>query len=174
MRACIHIYTGDGKGKTTAAMGLALRMAGHGKRVLLSQFLKDGSSGELKALRQLPGVQSLVMPEHFGFFWTLTEEEKLREKEAVQRYLEEILYTVATWKPSLLVLDECLAAYRLDLLPRERFLAFLDHRPEDLELVMTGRDAPKELICRADYVSEIMKRRHPFDAGVPAREGVEF
>ena len=69
---------------------------------------------------------------------------------------------------------ESIAAYRLGLIPRERFLDFLDRKPEDLELVLTGRDAPEELKSRADYVSEIVKRKHPFDKGIPAREGVEF
>ena len=174
MRACIHIYTGDGKGKTSAAMGLALRMAGHGKRVLLAQFLKDGSSGELRALGKLPEVHCLRMEEHFGFFWTLGDAEKEKEKAAVQRYFAEILEAVEREKPALLILDESIAAYRLSLIPRERFLDFLDRKPEDLELVLTGRDAPEELKSRADYVSEIVKRKHPFDKGIPAREGVEF
>lgn len=174
MRACIHIYTGDGKGKTSAAMGLALRMAGHGKRVLLAQFLKDGSSGELLALEKLPELQCLRMEEHFGFFWTLSDAEKEKEKAAVQRYFAEILEAVEREKPALLILDESIAAYRLSLIPRERFLDFLDRKPEDLELVLTGRDAPEELKSRADYVSEIVKRKHPFDKGIPAREGVEF
>ena len=174
MRACIHIYTGDGKGKTSAAMGLALRMAGHGKRVLLAQFLKDGSSGELLALEKLPELHCLRMEEHFGFFWTLDDAEKEKERVAVQRYFAEILEAVEREKPALLILDESIAAYRLGLIPRERFLDFLDRKPEDLELVLTGRDAPEELKARADYVSEIVKRKHPFDAGIPAREGVEF
>jgi len=98
MRACIHIYTGDGKGKTSAAMGLALRMAGHGKRVLLAQFLKDGSSGELRALEKLPELHCLRMEEHFGFFWTLSDAEKEKEKAAVQSYLAEILEAVSGGK----------------------------------------------------------------------------
>ncbi|WP_314821063.1 cob(I)yrinic acid a,c-diamide adenosyltransferase [Stomatobaculum longum] len=174
MKACIHIYTGDGKGKTSAAMGLALRMAGHGKRVLLAQFLKDGSSGELAALKTLPELHCLRMEEHFGFFWTLSEAEREKEKAAVRRYFAEISEAVEREKPALLILDESIAAYRLGLIPREAFLNFLDRKPEELELVLTGRDAPEELLRRADYVSELVKRKHPFDEGLPAREGVEF
>ena len=85
MRACIHIYTGDGKGKTSAAMGLALRMAGHGKRVLLAQFLKDGSSGELRALGKLPELHCLRMEEHFGFFWTRRRKKKRQRCNATLR-----------------------------------------------------------------------------------------
>ena len=114
------------------------------------------------------------MEEHFGFFWTLSDAEKQKEKAAVQRYFAGILEAVEREKPALLVLDESIAAYRLGLIPRERFLDFLDRKPEDLELVLTGRDAPEELKSRADYVSEIVKRKHPFDKGIPAREGVEF
>ena len=114
------------------------------------------------------------MEEHFGFFWTLDDAEKEKEKAAVQRYFAEILEAVEREKPALLILDESIAAYRLGLIPRERFLDFLDRKPEDLELVLTGRDAPEELKSRADYVSEIVKRKHPFDKGIPAREGVEF
>ena len=92
----------------------------------------------------------------------------------MRHYFAEILEAVEREKPALLILDESIAAYRLGLIPREAFLNFLDRKPEELEIVLTGRDAPEELLQRADYVSELVKRRHPFDEGLPAREGVEF
>ena len=144
--ACIHIYCGDGKGKSTAAMGLALRAAGSGKKVLVTQFLKDGSSSELKILRELPGVKVLTCPRQFGFFWNMTEEQKEQAKCSYEELFED----------------------------RERVLAFLKEKPEGLETVLTGRDPAPELVELADYVSEIQKKKHPFDKGVPARRGIEL
>lgn len=172
--SCIHIYCGDGKGKSTAAMGLALRAAGSGKKVLVTQFLKDGSSSELKILRELPGVKVLTCPRQFGFFWNMTEEQKEQAKCSYEELFEEAVKTAAEEDVFLLVMDELIAAYNHGLLDRERVLAFLKEKPEGLETVLTGRDPAPELVELADYVSEIQKKKHPFDKGVPARRGIEL
>ena len=172
-KSCIHSYCGDGKGKTTAAMGLALRAAGSGRRVVVSQFLKDGTSSELQIFRQLPQVQVQTCEEKFGFFWNMTKEQKAAAKEAYTRLFEEAVCAVQK-ETFLLVMDELIAAYNHELVDRKQVLAFLKEKPEDLEIVMTGREPAPELLELADYVSEIRKRKHPFDQGVAARKGIEM
>ena len=173
-QSCIHIYCGDGKGKTTAAMGLVLRAAGSGKKVLVTQFLKDGSSSELKILRELPDTRVLTCPRQFGFFWNMTEEQKAEAKCAYEELFEEAVQTASRQDIFLLVMDELIAAYNHNLLDREKVLTFLREKPEHLEVVLTGRDPAPELVELADYVSEIQKKKHPFDAGLPARRGIEL
>ncbi|MCI8745481.1 MAG: cob(I)yrinic acid a,c-diamide adenosyltransferase [Lachnospiraceae bacterium] len=173
-QSCIHIYCGDGKGKTTAAMGLALRAAGSGRKVLVAQFLKDGSSSELKILRELPGVKVLTCPRQFGFYWNMTEEQKAEAECSYEELFEKAAGAAVEEDIFLLVMDELIAAYNHGLLDRERVLAFLREKPEGLEVVLTGRDPDPELVKLADYVSEIQKKKHPFDKGIPAREGIEL
>ena len=163
-RGLLHIYCGDGKGKTTAATGLAVRAAGSGKKVLFARFLKDEKSGELKILRQIPQIEVLPVEKSFGFFWTLSEAEKAEAKDMYFRL----------WRTLKEVMDECMAALRYRLLPPEEVVTFLKERPEELEVVLTGRDPDEELLALADYVSEIRKVKHPFDRGIHARKGIEY
>lgn len=173
-KSCIHIYCGDGKGKTTAAMGLAVRAAGNGQRVVLTQFLKDGSSSELNILRELPKIQVISCMKHFGFFWNMTEEQKEEARKAYADLFEEAVRKAVESHAFLLVMDEFIAAFNHGMIDRERALQFLREKPEDLEVVLTGRDPSPELVELADYVSEIQKRKHPFDQGIPARKGIEM
>lgn len=173
-QSCIHIYCGDGKGKSTAAMGLALRAVGSGEKVLVTQFLKDGTSSELKILRELPGVQVLACEKKFGFFWNMTEEQKAQAKDAYEELFEKAVKTAAEENVFLLVMDEFIAAYNHGMIDQKKALAFLKERPEGLEVVLTGREPAPELVELADYVSEIQKKKHPFDQGVPARKGIEL
>lgn len=173
-KSCIHIYCGDGKGKSTAAMGLALRAAGSGKKVVVTQFLKDGSSSELKILRTLPNVTVLTCQRQFGFFWNMTEDQKKEAAAAYQQLFEEAVKTAEKEEAFLLVMDEFMAAYRHEMIDREQALAFLKNRPEGLEVALTGRDPAPELLELADYVSEIRKIKHPFDEGIAARRGIEL
>lgn len=173
-QSCIHIYCGDGKGKSTAAMGLALRAAGSGRKVLVTQFLKDGSSSELKILKGLQGVRVLVCPRQFGFYWNMTEEQKYEAKCAYEELFEEAVNIAAKEDIFLLVMDELIAAYNHSLLDKERVLAFLKEKPKGLEVVLTGREPATELVELADYVSEIQKKKHPYDKGIPARAGIEL
>lgn len=168
----IHLYCGDGKGKTTAAMGLALRMAGRGRGVVIAQFLKGGDSGERYALAQLPQVTLLPVPERVKFSFQLTQRE--REEEG-RRYLGMIAQAEqAARAPAcgLLVLDEVCAAVNTGLLPLEWVLSCLDN--VSCEVILTGRDPAPELQQRADYITQMTKLRHPYDQGVAARPGVEL
>ena len=168
----IHIYWGDGKGKTTAAMGLALRMAGRGRPVAVAQFMKGQDSGERAALALLPSVTLLEVPDQVKFSFLLTEAEFQAESARSLRLLEEAaaLARLPDW--GLLVLDEVCAAVNTGLLPLEEVLSCLEAAA--CEVVLTGRDPAPELLARADYVTEMKKLRHPYDRGTAARQGVEW
>ena len=174
MKGLIHCYTGDGKGKTTAAAGLALRAAGRGKRVLFAQFLKDGTSGEIAALKQLPGVVCVPCPKISGFFRSMTAEEQDETRRMSTAYFDEVTGRAAEEGFDLLVLDEFMAAYALEIIDRERALSFLREKPDGLEVVLTGRDVPEEVAALCDYLTECRKVKHPFDKGITAREGIEY
>ena len=173
-KGLIHIYCGDGKGKTTAAIGLCVRACGCGKRVLLAQFLKDDSSAELHSLRLLPGFSEIPAPKTVKFTFQMDEEER---REAAQRsslMLQQARLTAEAGDCDLLVLDECFGALSTGMLSAAELLEFVQHKPPQMELVMTGRNPPDEFLKLADYVSEIHKIKHPYDAGIPARRGIEF
>lgn len=171
-KGLIHVYMGDGKGKTTAALGLALRMAGRGGRVLLAQFLKSENSGERAALRQLPGVTLLPLPEQVKFVFQMTPEEKAAYAEETRHTLHRAAEESRI--ADLLILDEALGALETGLLPLEELLRFLDGKPAGLEVVLTGRAAPQLLLDRADYITRMDKVKHPFDRGIAARKGIEY
>lgn len=173
VKGCLHIYCGDGKGKTTASVGLAVRAAGHGMKVLFCQCMKDGSSSEVEMLEKL-GITYRCCTERFGFFWNMTEEQKERAGQAYTRLFEDVTRTAEEEKYDLLVIDEFMSAYNHGLICQKTALAFLTHRPEHLEVVLTGRDPGEELIELADYVTEMRKVKHPFDQGIPARKGIEM
>ena len=182
MKGLIHIYCGDGKGKTTAAAGLALRMAGAGKRVLFTQFFKDGSSSEIAVLSRIPGVDVRVVTEPFGFVWTMDEEELARAKKAYTGLLHEaeVLCRDACLPDGepggygLLVLDEIISAVNCDVVPEKDVLDLIACRPEGLEIVLTGRDPSPALCGIADYMTEMRKLRHPYDEGTAGRRGIEY
>lgn len=169
----MHIYCGDGKGKTTAAAGLALRALGNGLRVLVVQCLKEGESGEMRALKALGNVDVLALRGDFGFYFSMTEAQKEQCREQHDRNLEEAIARCRAGEVDLLVLDEMNCAFELDLVDRALLLDFLDNRPAHVEIVLTGRNPAGELLRRADYVSEIHKVKHPYDAGRGARAGIE-
>lgn len=170
----IHIYCGDGKGKTSAAVGLAARAAGCGNRVLFARFLKNEYSGELRVLDEIPEIEVIHLEKSFGFIRNLSEEERCEMQEMYTGLWHTILERARTEKLDVLVIDEFMAAYNFGLIPHEEALCFLKKKPEGLEIVLTGRDPVPELVEAADYVSEIRKVKHPFDRGIRARRGIEF
>ena len=170
----IHIYCGDGKGKTTAAIGLAVRAAGCGMKVLFARFLKNEDSGELKVLDSVPEIEVLHLERSYGFFNTLTEKEKEEVRQMYGELWDQIRKKISGGEFRMLVIDEFMAAYRYGLIGREDALEFLEGKPEALEVILTGRDPTPELTALADYVSEIRKVKHPFDQGILARRGIEY
>ena len=171
----LHLYHGTGKGKTTAAMGLALRSAGHGRRVLIAQFLKDGTSGELAALRRLSGVMVCDTQPVRGFLWSMTEEEKARTSREQTRLALELAETIRSTAPELIVLDELAQAWSMGVVAEEAARALVETALAHGETVTTGYAAPSWLLEHADYVSRIDAERHPYETeGLPAREGIEW
>lgn len=169
----VHLYCGDGKGKTTAAVGLAVRHSGRGGKVVFAQFLKDGTSGECRLLAKL-GVTVLAANPVGKFSFRMTEEEKAETAAALGRTFDAATGFAVRERATLLVLDEVCAAVNCGFLPEKTLTEFLESRPDSLEVVLTGRDPSENLQVHADYITEMKKRRHPFDKGVAAREGIEF
>lgn len=166
----IHIYYGDGKGKTTAACGLAVRSIGQGQKVLISQFLKNANSGEIATFKKL-GVQLLHTDYPVTFTWKMNEEQLEKTKLAMQNLLDKVIEQ--SKNADLVIMDEVLYVYMYDMIDRNKLLDFLKSAKQ--EIVLTGRVKPDEkLLELADYVSEIKKIKHPFDKGILQRRGVEF
>lgn len=163
----VHFYYGDGKGKTTAAMGLALRALGHGFPVTVAQFLKDGSSGECAMLEKL-GACVIAGKAAPGFVFSMTDAQKAATRALHDGYLEKNLLN-----GGLLVLDEVGDALTLGMLNQEKLLALLENRGET-EIVLTGHAPVDCLIARSDYITEMKALRHPYEKGIPAREGIEY
>ena len=168
----IHVYCGDGKGKTTAALGLILRHVGAGGRAVLAQFLKSSPTGELAALERL-GVPVYRNELPHGFFPNMSEETKAKVRELHDQTLAAVTRLARANECSLLVLDELNAALTLKLIDHEAVLSLLDDHGE-AELVVTGRDPCDEVLARADYVTEMKLVRHPYEKGAKARKGIEY
>lgn len=172
MAGCVHLYCGDGKGKTTAAVGLTVRASGAGKRVIFSQFFKDGSSSEVRRLRELPGIQTMHTQTVKGFYWNMTPEQRRQASEDYTALFREVIS--AAQQADLLILDEIVSACNREMVPEALVLEFLRSKPQELEVVLTGRNPSEKLMELADYITEMRKVRHPFDQGIPARKGIEF
>lgn len=173
MFGLIHIYCGDGKGKTTAAVGLAVRCAGRGNKVLLVQFLKSRDSGELYSLAKLPDIEVMRGKESKKFTFQMNEEEKHALLIEHNKMFEQVLAKIKNGGYSLLILDEVIGALNAKVFKMPKLIEFLRHKPENLEVVLTGRNPAPELVEIADYVSEMRKVKHPMDKGIMAREGIE-
>ena len=168
MEGLTHIYTGSGKGKTTAAVGLGVRCAGNGGKVLFSQFLKDNKSSELNILKEIENIHLELCGETFGFYFRMSEETKKQQaKETYSNYLTRTIECVKAGEYQMLIMDEIIATYNYELIDRQMLLDFLQNKPKHLEVVLTGRDPAKELVELSDYVSEIVKIKHPYDQGIP-------
>lgn len=174
MSGLIHIYTGDGKGKSTAAFGLALRAAGWGKRVLIVQFFKGRDCGELRAFAQLPQITILRLERDPGFSFAMGTSAKAEVRRRHDALLTEADRRMRAGDCDLLILDEVISAYNCGAVDRALLETMLVTKPEDTELVLTGRDAPENLLAAAHYVTEMKNLKHPYDSGIPAREGIEF
>jgi cob(I)alamin adenosyltransferase len=168
----VQVYTGDGKGKTTAAMGLAFRAAGRGLRTFVAQFLKGRPTGEIEAAKKLA---PLVVIEQFGREGFLTAKAgPAAEDIALARAgLDRAREALASGSYDIVVLDEVNTAVHLKVLAEADVLDLIDRRPAAVELVLTGRRAPASFVERADLVTEMRAVKHYFDRGVQAREGIE-
>lgn len=179
----LQIYIGNGKGKTTAAAGAVLRAAGEGAEVIFSQFLKDGRSGETAVLAETEHVRVLLQDCFYGFVSGMTEEERAETASSCRRLFrktEELAHALSGKAGGgegirlLVVMDEILHALKYGFLDTEEVLSAVQGFPGGVEVILTGRKAPPDLLAAADYITEFRKVRHPLDSGTAARKGVEF
>ena len=168
----IHLYVGDGKGKTTAAAGLALRALGAGQGVIFAQFLKGRRSGEAILLEKL-GARTLLAQTITKFIPQMTPEEITQQAQQSVAALENIRAMMSE-NCDLVVLDEAVDAVVCGMLPLALLQDFLRTRPAHIEVVLTGRRPPDELSFTADYYTDFVCRAHPYEKGVSARQGIEW
>lgn len=184
----IQIYCGDGKGKTTAAVGLSVRAAGNGFPVLFVQFLKDDSSGEISILKQINGITVMHAKVDYGFVNSMTSE----QLEATKMAYDSMISKVGEWlnetvyldekdtgykqdEPcAVVILDEILHACNYGLVSEEELYSMLKKYSARVEFVLTGRNPSAKMKETADYISEIENRKHPYEQGVTARRGIEY
>lgn len=170
----IHIYCGNGKGKTTASIGIAIRAISNDYNVCFCQFLKSGESSEVKVLRKYPNCSVEVGEGLKGFVKDLPKEEVHKVIENNDNILEKAINLCEKGKCDILILDEIIDTINLELVDYNKLLYFLNNKPSNTEVVMTGRDPNSELVDLADYVSEVKKIKHPFDKGIYARNGIDM
>ncbi len=168
----LQIYCGNGKGKTTAAFGQGLRAAGRGKRVVIAQFLKSVDSGERFAMEFVPRVLLLPVPDHLKFVSQMDVIERAECEFQCGKLLRDAADLAE--RDSVVILDEVLDALELGLISFDDLSECLNALPAGCEAILTGRTVPEKLMQRADYVTECVKQKHPFDSGVAAREGIEY
>ena len=166
----IHLYTGNGKGKTTAAIGLAIRASGAGKQIFIGQFVKGMHYAELDALKQFPNIEI----KQYGLDCFIEKDPTQADIDAARAGLDEIKQVIGANKHSLVILDEVCIALFYKLFTVDEVLAMVKSKPNAMEIVLTGRYAPKELINIADLVTEMKEVKHYYNSGVDARKGIEF
>ena len=170
----IQLYHGDGKGKTTAAAGAALRAAGRGRLVIFAQFLKGQESGEVPVLREIAGIRVLRSGKAFPFFAEMTEAQKEELTDIHNRILARIGRALREKQADFIVLDEITHACRFGLLDETLLDGILAcGKGTETEILLTGRDPSAKLLEISDYISEIRAVRHPWEKGISARTGVE-
>ena len=172
MAGLIHLYCGDGKGKTSAAVGLAVRASGAGKRVIFTQFFKDGTSSEFHALKKIENIRIIHCKTVRGLWKRMDDQQKAQAAKDYTNLFSDVIS--AAQEADLLVLDEILSACNHGAVAEELVTDFLRHKPEKLEVVLSGRNPSPAFLELADYITEMKKIRHPYDAGIPARKGIEF
>ena len=170
MKGYVQVYTGDGKGKTTAALGLALRAAGAGLKVYIAQFVKGMRYSEIDILDKLPDSITIKQYGRSCFIDRNPEEEDIR---AAQEGLKEVKEIMCSGKYQIIILDEANIATSYNLFSVDELLEFIKVKPEEVELVITGRGADPRIIEKADLVTEMKEIKHYYQKGVKARKGIE-
>lgn len=174
-KGLVQVYCGKGKGKTTAAIGLGIRAIGNQYKVIMIQFLKNDDTGECKVLKTLePQFKVFHFEKKHGFTWKLSEEEKQELKTDIQTALKFARKVMDTGECDVLILDEVLAAVEQQFVTEEELCQLIDSKPEEMEMVLTGRNVPDCIQSRAHYVSKIEPVKHPMTMGIPARMGIEY
>jgi len=169
----LQVYTGDGKGKTTAAFGLAFRAYGRGFKVAVVQFMKTWVTGEVQLAETLENFHVKRIDTSPKFTWEMNEAELEELRLEIRKGFDYVRNLVKENKYDLLVLDEINHIIIKEFVSKEEILEFIDSKPDTLEIVMTGRNAPDWLMEKADLVTEMKCIKHPFEKGIPARVGIE-
>lgn len=174
-KGLVQVYTGEGKGKTTAAIGQGIRAYGNGLKVYMLQFLKGGKTGELKTIDELgDNFKIFRFEKPKDFTWNLTDEEKEELRLEIREGYNFVLDVVKENKCDVLIIDEVMAVLSNNFLSVEEVIHIIDNKPETMELILTGRNVPKEIIEKSNLVTEMKCIKHYFSEGVPAREGIEY
>jgi len=175
-KGMIHLYIGNGKGKTTAATGLAIRALGWDLKVLFAQFLKNSCTGEKNILESFPGKAFFFRPfqRHSKFLWNMNEKELSETREDIRNGWEKIKVQISSGNFDVVILDEILDCIQNGLLDPQTVLNDIAERPEGVEIVCTGRDAPEAFYEAADYITVMNSVKHPYDKGIKARYGIEY
>lgn len=174
-KGLVQVYTGEGKGKTTAAIGQGIRAYGNGLKVYMLQFLKGGKTGELNTIAELgDNFKIFRFEKPKDFTWNLTDEEKEELRLEIREGYNFILDVIKENKCDLLIIDEIMAVLSNNFLSVEEVIHIIDNKPETMELILTGRNVPKEIIEKSNLVTEMKCIKHYFSEGVPAREGIEY
>lgn len=169
-----HIYYGDGKGKTTAAIGLAVRAAGSKMKVLFVQFLKTEFSGERHILSHTENVTLTFCPIELKFTFEMDDKEKAQAAKIFKGIFDNAVTTALTEKYDMVVLDEVFEAINAHMLSESEVYEFITNAPSSMEIVMTGHNPPQKFMDCADYITEFKKIKHPYDRGITGRIGIEF
>lgn len=173
-KGLVQVYTGDGKGKTTAAIGLGIRAAGRGLKVYMVQFLKGADTGELYILKNIANFKVFRFQTSDKFFWNMNDEEKGVLAAEMKEAYDFAVSTLKDKKCDLLILDEIMGVIHNKIYTVEDILKLMEVKPDEIELVMTGRNVPQQIIDKADLVTEMRLIKHPFEKGIPARYGIEY
>ncbi len=169
----IHVYCGDGKGKTTCAFGLALRAIGRNMNVVVAQFLKGSATGEVIEIEKIDGVRVFRLDKEIPFTYAMSEDDKKYVYKAHNRIFQKALQFVSMGYCDMLILDELCSALETGLIDNVQIESFLKS-VTDCEVIITGRNPPQYILDIADYVTEMTEKKHPFSKGVDAREGIEY
>lgn len=170
----IHVYYGDGKGKTTAAVGLAARAAGSNMKVLFVQFLKTEFSGERHTLSHTENVTLTFCPFELKFTFEMDEKEKLQAAKVFKGIFDSSVTTALTDRYDMVILDEIFDVINNEMISEAEVFEFVANAPVSMEIIMTGHNPPERFIEAADYVTEFKKIKHPYDKGITGRIGIEF
>ena len=171
----VQVYCGNGKGKTTAAIGLGIRAIGSDLKVIMIQFLKNPDTGECKTLKRLePEFKVFHFEKPRGFTWTLTPDEREEKKIEIKNAMNFARKVLDTGECDVLILDEILGAIQAGFVAEQEICNMIDNRPEGIELVLTGRVLPENIAEKASYISQIQAAKHPMNEGIPARKGIEY
>lgn len=173
-KGLVQIYTGDGKGKTTAAIGQGIRSAGYGLNVVMVQFLKGGYTGELSTIDKINNFNIFRFEKERDFVWNLSKSEIEELKKEIGTGYEFIKKIVDEGSCDVLIVDEIMGAHYNKFITTDEIIYLIKNKKESMELVLTGRDVPQEVIDLADLVTEMKMIKHPFEKGIAAREGIEY